>query len=62
MAWIAFVFQVAVNPSMEAADKTSLFCTPWKANIDPLMVRAVGIAPVIAPKVACPKRRAPKGP
>jgi hypothetical protein len=34
-----FVSRAAVNPSLEAADKTSMFCTPRETNFDPLEVR-----------------------
>jgi hypothetical protein len=37
---LEFVFRAAVNPSMDAAEKTSVFFTPRKTNIAPLLVRA----------------------
>jgi hypothetical protein len=37
-AWSVFAFRAAVNPSMDAAGKTSVFFTPRKANIAPLLV------------------------
>jgi hypothetical protein len=32
MAWIAFVFRAAVNPSMDAVGKTPVFHTPENKN------------------------------